>query len=165
MRLDLGDLDLLVEFHIKDRPPPLRLAWTFGPVRAATTTPSPVTGTIRPAYLPPIPPPVGRLIVKDNQAVHASVILSDARGFPTTLDGVDDTISWTLTPDDGSVGTVAVDPDGMGATVTAVAPGDATLAVDVSLGDGRSVHGAAAIVVTAGDVAEVAVALGDPVDV
>lgn len=100
----------------------------------------------------------------DTQAQDFSVALDDAKGFPTTLDlAGGDSIEWSVSPD--GVVDLAVADDEMSGSVTAVAPGDAVLSVDVSLADGRTVHGSAAISVVPGGVAEVEITMGAPRDV
>lgn len=92
-------------------------------------------------------------IVKDTQQIVATVSAEDAKGFV-----VPDALTWSE-DSAGAVITLQPSDDGSSCTIVAVAPGSAV----VTATDG-AISGTASIDVTAGDVASIAISLGDPVD-
>jgi hypothetical protein len=152
MRLNFGDVDLIVEAHVRGLRRP-RVAWTFGPVRHNDHP--------RPNHIHYVAPSLHRkeftMALLDNQKVSFSVSGTDEADNPAPLTGTP-----TFSVDRPDLLELTDNGDGTG-TVVAVGPlGTAVLSVADTETNGQQFSGSISIDVLAGDVTAVAIQLGAP---
>lgn len=128
----------------------------------AAVTPLPTAKVRFVFYKDGQPLPIGdKMQLKDTQSVTFTFDAEDSKGFKTSLDPTKTTVST----DNTAVATVAMNPDGSGGTLTAVAPGTCQLtgqAVDASNPNDSIPIDPVSVEVIAGDTATVKVTFGTP---
>ena len=97
--------------------------------------------------------------MKDTEKAVASIEIDDAKGFDTGL-GFDQPPVWSI--DDPSIASLSVSEDGKTCEVAGLKPGNAKLSV-AGVAQGVSYAGEEAVVVTAGDPAQIKITLGTPI--
>jgi len=143
--------DIHTHTEVVPKPPPVQIHWTIGPVSTKLDVP-PRTNT-------PGQPTEGSITVQltADQQVDLSIAGEDAYGNPVDIDAPN--AQWTSS--DESIITLT---QATGETTAAVAVGPVgTAAVTVSNAD-QTVQGSLAIDVVAGQVTEIVINPGTPVD-
>lgn len=98
----------------------------------------------------------------DSQNAVLTIAPVDKKGAPATLDGVP---VWASS--DETIATVAADPGGLTATLTAVRPGTCGVTVtgDADLGEGTTpIVGSLDVEVTPGQAVQISIAASDPTE-
>lgn len=158
MRIDLGDVQLVVEARVHGLRPPTVL-WRVGPV---SDRPRPLPPAV-PVTHPTDPHPAGVdlvTVLKADQKITYSLSGVDEMDNPVPLDG--DAPSFAVDRED----VVTIEADGFSVTASATgALGTAVLSASGATASGLPYQGSVAIDVVAGDVAGVRFSEGVPEEV